>query len=140
MVIMKRRYKEYAIAAVAGTALLVILCILLLEDSRKAKEAALIAALRCIASGQELYKSQHGRYATMQELADSQMISQFVAKRDWSASKYGYYFTLNISGANWSCVAIPSLWGRTGTRNFMLRTDGCIIFNRLQGSTDFSNP
>ena len=136
----KKNIVRISIGVFIGIIFLSILCYFLLTGQKEAKEKAVIQALRTIKSAEELYKSQYERFGSLQELANAEMITQFEVRRDWSSSKYGYYYILNISESDWSCIALPSEWGSTGTRNFVIRSDGCIIYNRIQGCKDFSNP
>ena len=136
----KKSINRISAGVLIGIILLCILFYFLLASEKKAKEEIIIQVLRTIKSAENLYKSKYGRFGNLEELANASMITQYEVRRDWSASKYGYYFTLNISESDCSCIAMPSEWGSTGSKNFIIRNDDCIIYNMIKGSTDFSNP
>lgn len=87
------------------------LCFLLAHFMMKNEEESRLNSVKqvmwTIKSAQDLYKSQHSRFASMRELYDTKMVGPSVALPNLASSKYGYRFTVEIDGSSWSCNAEP---------------------------------
>lgn len=129
------------IAAVVVLLLLVAIAIPnLMETKSTPCEASFIAALRTIASAQELYKIRHGVYGTIQQLGEANMLDNVLAAATTPENpKSGYWFTLTVESTSyWYCIARPVEWGVTGERNGFISVDGEVYVNHTENSSEFT--
>ena len=112
----------------------------LMESGTQPGEASFIAALRTIASAQELYRRRYEVYGTLQQLGEANMLDNVLAAATTPENpKSGYWFTLTVeSDKHWYCVARPSEWGVTGERNGFISTEGEIYWNCTENSSEFT--
>ncbi|MHC4661990.1 MAG: hypothetical protein ACYS8W_09915 [Planctomycetota bacterium] len=87
-------------------------------------EAKVIAALRTISSTQEQFNSKHGRYGSLNELADENFIDSTIA----SGKCHGYSFEMFATEDTWYVNATPIDFGKTGGRGFYVDQTGVLRF------------
>jgi DNA-directed RNA polymerase subunit RPC12/RpoP len=96
-------------------------------------ESSAISMLRTISSCEELFVTRYGRYATLRQLADKNLLDSQMK----GGSRYGYYFDLNPSGSqSWWCVAYPREPGTTGSRSFYINETGVLRWMKCESMND----
>jgi hypothetical protein len=98
-----------------------------------AAEASAISLLRTFSAAEELYRTRYGKYATLQQLIDKNLIDRSVA----DGEKNGYYVDIdNPTETSWSAVAWPIKPGETGTRSYYISEDGVIYYKKCLNLRD----
>ncbi|MCZ6689386.1 MAG: hypothetical protein O7H41_07270 [Planctomycetota bacterium] len=107
----------------------------MIEPPHTHNEIAAIGSLRAIASIQaQLHEGDgesrfHGYASSFEELSHVGLIDNILG----SGSKGGYVFALSGGTHEWYCTATP-MSDRTGTRNFIVCTDGVVRFSTSGGA------
>ena len=107
----------------------------MIEPPIAGNENAAIASLRTIASSQAQFREGEPEggiadYASsLQELSHVGLIDNVLG----SGTKSGYVFALSGGTHEWHCTATP-MSDRTGTRNFIVCTDGVVRFSTSGGA------
>lgn len=102
-----------------------------------ANENAAIATLRTMCSAEEVFCARFGNYATLNQLANAQLIDPATAGATHRVyAKSGYYYKHKTDGTTWCCTAIPAAPGLTGSRSFFIGTDGVIYYAPCETESD----
>ncbi|MBZ5584953.1 MAG: prepilin-type N-terminal cleavage/methylation domain-containing protein [Acidobacteriia bacterium] len=95
------------------------------QAKKFANETAAIRAIQAVHSGETMYQSQYGRYATSlaelgppQSGAASPSAADVIGNDLAGGEKLGYKFTVTGSQGGYVVIAIPSTFGTTGSRTF----------------------
>ena len=105
----------------------------LLQSKIVANENAATATLRALTSAQEVYNAKYGCYGTPVQLgpANAKLIDGHLAKLTAAVNptvvqKSGYDFAIVTSTGAWCAVAYPTGWGTTGSKKYVIHSDGTI--------------
>ena len=114
----------------------------LIEARKTGNETSAIGALRTISSVQAQFREgdrdndQTLDYATsLTELSNAGLIDNVLG----GGTKSGYVFGMSGDTFDWQCSATP-VSSSTGTRNFIICTDGVVRFAGGTGSAACSSP
>ena len=114
----------------------------LMDSGILPSEAANISGLRTISSAQELYHQRTGKFGNYFDLNDGKekkYIDEVLAKADPDhlehEDKSGHNFDISVNADNsdWWAMAYPGTWAMDGDRNFIIRSDGVIRYNKTEG-------
>lgn len=100
----------------------------LLASRRAANEGATIQSLRMISSGEATYQSLHGTFATMDQLAEAQLIRPELA----TGTRSGYKYKIEVTAHGvqvqhgFAAVVTPIDYPMSGRRSFFLDETGVI--------------
>lgn len=106
----------------------------------KSNEASAIKIIQKIAGAEEIYrtKSSPPEYTDLKNLALNGLIDKEIVE----GKKNGYIFKMieNPTGDSFAVVAIPSVWGKTGTRSFYMDHGGTIRIEEGKAANENSKP
>ena len=108
----------------------------LLASRRAANEGATIQSIRTIHSGEATFQSLHGKFATLDELGEAQLIRPELA----TGMRSGYKFRIDVSPRDvlrpdgFAVVVTPVDYPMSGRRSFYLDETGVIRGGDLQGA------
>jgi type II secretory pathway pseudopilin PulG len=108
----------------------------LLASRRAANEGATIQAIRTIHSGEATFQSLHGKFATLEELGEAQLIRPELA----TGTRSGYKFRIDVSPRDvlrpdgFGVVVTPVDYPMSGRRSFYLDETGVIRGGDFQGA------
>ncbi len=122
--------------------LLVLLAFVLpsyLRSQIPANELEALGHIRALTSAQNVFHSEHGRYAsTLRELGAVQ--ANFL-DANWAACiKSGYSYALNATTDSYTITASPILYETTGTKYFFTDCSGIVRFELAGGACRYSAP
>ena len=105
----------------------------LLESKKAADEAYIESVCLEVASGEEQYYTEHGRYGTFEELSKSGSMSPEIMSG--SGSGYQYLLEIRDNGQDWSLVAWP-MNPRSHTKSYYIDTTGEIRHESYTSHSD----
>ncbi|HLG13879.1 MAG TPA: DUF4190 domain-containing protein [Blastocatellia bacterium] len=80
--------------------------------------------VRSVGSCQKSYFEKHGRYGTIEELAEEALLDAAIL--DNLAEEYGYNLQVNVADDFFEVIATPISYGLSGRRSFYVTTDGYV--------------
>ena len=112
----------------------VCLCTIALSGCNRWNEDDAISSLRTVREAEVAFRSAHGRYGTLQELASDRLIQNSVATGIFR----GYKFTLVATSNSYEARAVPTKYGAnvysgTGSMSYYLDQSGLIRGRNKQG-------
>jgi len=117
----------------------------LLASRRAANEASAINSLRAIHSAQRTYFSVFGQnlnHARLSDLGSADLIDPLLGGAD-TTTKSGYSFTISrpVSApfSVYCATGVPTTFGATGSRDFLVSVDGVIYASLTDGSMSCSD-
>lgn len=110
-----------------------------LRSQIPSNELEALGHIRALASAQNVYHSEHGRYATtFKELAT--VPTDFLSA-NWTASiTSGYKYSLDGDDDNYAINATPILYETTGIKHFYTDCTGIVRFEVVGGACRYSAP
>jgi hypothetical protein len=94
----------------------------LLAARMAANEGAALSSLRTVANAEATFQSEHGRYASLEELGDANLIDSLLAH----GAKSGYRFTVEVkpkqsyAPEGFAVMAMPQTYQSSGRRSFFI--------------------
>ena len=112
----------------------------LMESKKMPGVSAPVATLWLFHTAEEEYMKNYGKYATLAELHEKGYLGELKEDEEGKYfTKNGYDFRLTIvTPDTWHCIATPSEWDITGTRNFMITDKRNMYVNSVEGGTEFT--
>ncbi len=129
------------VGAVAGPVVIAIIAIIaaiaipnLLESKTAANETSAIATCYEFCSAEELYAAKYGKYGTVEQLRDADLIDERLA--GGIKSEYHFSLTVGEDGQTWSMTAVPGAPGMGGRRSFYTDQTGVVRHRRYTSRND----
>jgi type II secretory pathway pseudopilin PulG len=92
----------------------------LLAARRAANEGMAIRSLRQISSAEAMYQSNFGKYATLEELAEQNLIDAALATGTKSGYRFAIELTAEQSVEGYAVTGVPVTYHSTGNRSFYI--------------------
>jgi len=107
---------------ILGLALLLVQCAT--TSQVQSNESHAISNLRAICGAQVAFHGANGHYA--QSFAELTTATPPFLDGDWSDPRSGYSFVMGGGGENFTCIAVPAVYIKTGNRAFFVDSTGVI--------------
>lgn len=85
-------------------------------------ERQAVASMKAIKSAEKSFYTSNGRYGTLEELFEANLIDKFLA----GGAKQGYRYQLLIKNSSYEVTAVPEQYGAAGDLSFYLNDTGII--------------
>ncbi len=110
----------------------------LIRSRMLANESGAVGDLRAILTAQTAFQASNYRYTV--NFAELTGATPPFLDGDWGAARHGYLYTLGGNDDFFTCVAYPTNFGVSGSRDFFVDISGVIRYDMGGDATAASTP